>query len=81
MASTQLKLRQLIQDGASTDDVIIWDGSEWVAGPLSSLINLVEGQGRDNAMTSLVGKLCSTINPELWLKETYSIFSPLPICL
>jgi len=37
MASTQLKLRQLIQDGASTDDVIIWDGSEWVAGPLPSL--------------------------------------------
>jgi hypothetical protein len=43
--------------------------------PLSSLVNLVEGQGRDNAMTSLVGKLCSTINPELWLKEIPPVMS------
>lgn len=37
MAGTQLKLRQLIQDGASTNDVVTWDGSNWVAGPVPSL--------------------------------------------
>jgi hypothetical protein len=29
MANTQIKLRQLIQDGATTKQVIAWDGSNW----------------------------------------------------
>jgi hypothetical protein len=37
MANTQLKLRQLIQDGAALDNVIKWDGSKWVAGAVPSL--------------------------------------------
>jgi len=37
MAQTQLKLRQLVQDGAITDDVVKWDGTKWVAGAVPSL--------------------------------------------
>lgn len=37
MANTQIKLRQLIQDGAAgTNDYIKWDGSNWAASTLDS---------------------------------------------
>lgn len=37
--------------------------------PLSSVVNLKEGEGRDNALTSLVGRLCMSINPDKWDSE------------
>jgi len=43
--------------------------------PLSSIINLKDGEGRDNALASLVGRLCATTNPDLWEKEIPPVMS------
>lgn len=44
MAATQLKLRQLQQDSASSDELIKWDGSVWAAGTASNS-SLASGVG------------------------------------
>jgi hypothetical protein len=38
---------------------------------LGALVSLAEGEGRDNAMTALVGKLVMTARPEQWAKEVW----------
>lgn len=40
---------------------------------LSELINLYEGEGRDNAMTSLCGKLVLVTPPDKWATEVWSV--------
>jgi hypothetical protein len=36
---------------------------------LTEIVNLIEGEGRDSAMTSFVGTLAMSINPNRWLEE------------
>lgn len=58
MAATRLKLKQLIQDGASTNDVITWNGTNWAAatpsggGSSSGIAGAVQISGGSGAFSS-----------------------------
>lgn len=53
MSSTKFNLEQLQQEGASTDQLIKWDGSNWSVGSISSLISGTTNQISVSGTTSI----------------------------
>lgn len=57
MASTKIKLNQLIQDGASSNDVLKWNGSAWAPSTTSDNNGIYTASG--NIATSCVATLAN----------------------